>query len=812
MPDVLTLKIGDRITPLTLSGRLFELGFEQNYHASRPGEFMRRGAVLDIWPCEYKTPLRVEYDSASLASLSEIDLNGRELARLESALIVSQKLQKTLAKKKIDLSFIVSLKPGDFVTHIDHGIGRFFGIESQKVDGTLREYFIIEYKDKDRLYVPVERADKIDKYIGMEHPKLHRLHGASWHTVAQKVKEDVAKTACELLALYAKRKTASSSAFEKNLSELEQDLKNSFAYQETEDQDRAIEEIYADLAKSAPMDRLVCGDVGFGKTEVAIRAAGKVVSNGYQVGLLAPTTVLAQQHFDTFSERFKKFSVRIALLSRFQSAAQTRNILEETACGGIDIVIGTHRLLSNDVRFRQLGLLVIDEEQKFGVIHKEKLKKAREGVHVLTLSATPIPRTLNMSLHGLRDISLIATPPLGRRAVETIISAHDSTLIVRALEAEIARSGQAYYLYNKVETITLKAREIQNLVPKARVGIAHGQLKETELIAVMHGFDTREIDILVCSTIIENGLDLPNVNTLIVENAPKFGLSQLHQIRGRIGRGERQAFAYFLYDRLPKQNNGTQQHAPTLKPKEQKRLSALISAKELGSGFSLAVRDMEIRGIGAVLGKNQHGSAGSIGLSLYLRMLKHAILEMKTGTPEPMEKDVRIDLSLEYGIGEEFEPYEHQRMKLYHDLAEIHEQNELAQTQREFLERAKNKNAQQESMQKLQNLFYILHLKLAAQKAGITAISITKKPSVEHFDASPADDPISRKRLTIKFDNESYTRNLPMLFAKNPNWIIGEMQIKMDMGHLGAEWKKEVVSIVEVFTVQTPKFCYTTDA
>ena len=833
MAGIISLNIGQKHTPLSVSERLFALGFEQNFSASCEGEFSRKGGTLDVWSFSHKTPIRLEFNEDSLISIRLIDLNGRTHEELKKATLLSKNLRKEYSSKKINITFIQSLKTGDYVVHIDHGIGIFKGLKMQAIDGVTREYFLLEYKDKDKFYLPVDMADKIDKYVGAANPKLTRLHGASWHTVIAKTKEDVLKTAKELLDLYAKRKIASMYAFEKELNAQERQLKQSFAYQETEDQLKAIEEIFKDLSRNAPMDRLVCGDVGFGKTEVALRATFKVARHKKQVALIAPTTVLAQQHYDTFMGRLKNLNVKIELLSRFQGKKKQKEILENLAYGEADIVIGTHRLLSKDVKFLDLCLIIIDEEQKFGVKHKERLKKSREGVHVLTLSATPIPRTLNMALKGLRDISLISIPPAGRLAIETVITAHNKNVIKQALEQELKRKGQAYYLYNNVRGIGIKAREISALIHGARVGIAHGQMKESKLMGIMHSFDIGEIDILVCSTIIENGLDLPNVNTLIVDDATKFGLSQLYQIRGRIGRGDRQSFAYFLYHRIcdaacadsgPSMLNGrlSQKSAPNrrraaisannqsgagewrrtaharkpliqkdfpqnaLKPKELKRLAALKEAQELGSGFNLAMRDMEIRGIGNILGKKQHGSAGAIGLSFYLRMLNQTVEELQSGASIKPKRDISIDLPIEFGITEEFEPYEHQRLRMYNYLASLNNIKELAEQKQALMNRALNKNYSQTSVEKLENLFYVLELKSLAQGTGISSIDTFKKQG-------------GGKKLVISFDDEKHYEKLPAVLEQNPNWHIGEMKVKIDMGEFGRNWKEELKKTVSLF-------------
>ena len=516
-------------------------------------------------------------------------------------------------KTELDEDFISNLLPGDYVVHIDHGIARYAGPE--EMDG--EKFFKLEYAKGDKLYIPWEKADRIDKYIGSPNPKLHRLSEESWLNVVTKIKEDTQQTARELLDIYANREIAESPIIKPREYE-EKELAESFEHTLTPDQKTSLHDSFQDLKKPVPMDRLICGDVGFGKTEVAIRAAFRAVLNGYQVAVLCPTTILTQQHFDTFSHRLKPFGIKVEILSRFRTSAQQKKYIEEIKKGKIDILIGTHRLLSNDIKFKNLGLIIIDEEQKFGVKHKEKLKKLRTNAHILTMTATPIPRTLNLALSGLRNISSIRTPPPGRMSIQTIIDKDEDEIIKNAIKLELDRNGQTYFLHNKVETIDFAKNRLQKLFPKATVGVAHGQQDPTTLARAMHDFDTGTTDILVCSTIIENGLDIPNANTLIVENAPNFGLAQLYQIRGRIGRSYKQAYAYFLY---------SDQELTDL---AKKRLKALKEASGLGAGFELAMKDLELRGVGSILGKKQHGHAQEVGLNLYLRLLNQAVNELKS--------------------------------------------------------------------------------------------------------------------------------------------------------------------------------------
>ncbi|MBU0732012.1 DEAD/DEAH box helicase [Patescibacteria group bacterium] len=515
-------------------------------------------------------------------------------------------------KTELDEDFIDNLVPGDYVVHIDHGIGRYAG--PVVMDG--EKFFKLEYAKGDKLYVPMDKADRLDRYIGSPNPKLHRLSEESWLNAVNKIKENTQQTARELLDVYANREIAEAPIIKSHEHE-EKELAESFEHTLTPDQKTCLHDLFQDMKKTAPMDRLICGDVGFGKTEVAVRAAFRAVLNGYQVAVLCPTTILTQQHFDTFSERLKPFGINVEILSRFRTSAQQKKNVEELKEGKIDIIIGTHRLLSNDIKFNHLGLIIIDEEQKFGVKHKEKLKKLRSNAHILTMTATPIPRTLNLALSGLRNISSIRTPPPGRMSIQTIIDRDEDEIIKNAIQAELNRKGQTYFLHNKVETIHFAKDRLQKLLPKANISIAHGQQDPTTLSRAMHDFDTGTTDILVCSTIIENGLDIPNANTLIVEDAPNFGLAQLYQIRGRIGRSYQQAYAYFLY------------RDQELTDLAKKRLKALKEASALGAGFELAMRDLELRGVGSILGKKQHGHAQEVGLNLYLRLLNQAVNELR---------------------------------------------------------------------------------------------------------------------------------------------------------------------------------------
>lgn len=665
----------------------------------------------------------------------------------------------------LDQAFLSHLEEGDYVVHADHGVGKFTEMKINTVDGVSHEYFLLEYAEQDKLYVPVENADKLTKYLGTEQPKVHRLSGTSWKSITIKIKEEARVLAKELLELYARRTLSKAPAFSAE-TEDERKLRLAFPYEETEDQKKAIADITRDLQKNKPMDRLICGDVGFGKTEVAIRAAFKVLSQGHQVALLSPTTILTQQHYDTFKERLKDFNVKIGNLSRFQTRAEQEEVVRNIQTGDVDIVVGTHRLLSEDVNFKKLGLIIIDEEQRFGVKHKEQLKRLRTETHVLTLTATPIPRTLNIALSGIRDISLIETPPEGRLPIETIIEPYSDLLIKEAIKKEFNRGGQVYYLYNKVETIELAAKRIQRIIPEARIGIAHGQLDEEELSRVMSEFDTRKTNILVCSTIIENGLDLPNVNTIIVENTTKFGLAQLYQLRGRVGRGLRQAYAYFLYGSHKLIGNA------------KRRLQSLLEARELGSGFQLALRDLEIRGVGNILGKEQHGKVSAVGLALYSRLLSQAVEEIKSGKTQKEFRDILIDLPLTINIPNTYIAKESSRLQLYQKIASITNVAKLHEAHGIMIE------AYGKPPQEVKNLYILLKLRIVAQETDITRIEFKK---TAHGD-----------KLSLTFSPSINPQMIPMLLDINDSWTFTQEHIKIPIQKLGEKWFNELESIIDL--------------
>ncbi len=568
------------------------------------------------------------------------------------------------------------LKPGDYIVHVDHGIGQFEGLRQIQSDGRGGEFMLLRYFDDARLYVPLERMDLVQSYRIVEgaEPTLDKLGGTGWNTRKTKVRKSLEDMADQLLGLYAARKTAEGNAFSPD-GNFQREFEDSFEFEETQDQNFAIADIKRDMESATPMDRLLCGDVGYGKTEVAMRAAFKAIADSKQVAVLAPTTVLAFQHFETFKRRFAAFPARIEMMSRFRSPSQQKETMAALEAGKVDIVIGTHRLLSKDIKFADLGLLVVDEEQRFGVAHKERLKEMRKNVDALALSATPIPRTLHMSLVGLRDMSLIETPPRDRLAIQTVVAPFNEELVRTAIENELARDGQVYFIHNRVESIYALAALIQKLVPKARVVVGHGQMGEKELEAVMLKFIRDEADVLVATTIVENGLDIPRANTILINRADRLGLAELYQLRGRVGRSSQRAYAYLL---VPPET--------TLSDIARKRLSAMKEFSELGAGFRIAALDLELRGAGNMLGRQQHGHIEAIGFDLYCQMLERAVSKLKGEESAP---DLRTTLSLgtDVRIPENYIPSENLRLRTYKRISSITTDEEKADVRKELEDR-----------------------------------------------------------------------------------------------------------------------------
>jgi transcription-repair coupling factor (superfamily II helicase) len=568
------------------------------------------------------------------------------------------------------------LKPGDFVVHVDHGIGQFEGLRQIESEGRRAEFMLLLYAEDARLYVPLERMDLVQSYRAVEgtHPALDKLGGTAWNTRKTRVRKSLEDMADKLLVLYAERKTTKGFAFSPD-GNWQREFEDAFEFEETPDQLTAIADVKRDLEKPTPMDRLLCGDVGYGKTEVAMRAAFKAMTDGKQIAVLTPTTVLAFQHFETFKKRFAAFPTRIEMLSRFRSATEQKAILADLEAGKVDVVIGTHRLLSKDVKFQDLGLLVVDEEQRFGVAHKERLKEMRKNVHALALSATPIPRTLHMSLVGLRDMSVIETPPRDRLAIQTVVTAFNEEMVRKAIENELARDGQVYFIHNRVESIYSLATLVTQLVPKARVVVGHGQLGEKDLEQVMLKFIRDEADVLVATTIVENGLDIPRANTILINRADRLGLAELYQLRGRVGRSHQRAYAYLL---VPPER--------VLSDVARKRLAAMKEFSELGAGFRIAALDLELRGAGNMLGRQQHGHIESIGFDMYVQMLERAVAKLK-GEESAPELRTTISLGMDVRIPPEYIPSENLRLRTYKRISSIGNETEKQDVRKELEDR-----------------------------------------------------------------------------------------------------------------------------
>ena len=616
----------------------------------------------------------------------------------------------------IPISSVLDLKEGDYVVHISHGIGFYRGITRLKTGDVEREYLLLEYAQNDKLYVPSDQIDRVQKYIGGEGvpPTVHRLGGSEWMRTTARVKKAVQEMARELVELYAWRQALGGHSFSPD-TPWQQEMESAFPFNETPDQLGAIHDVKADLEITKPMDRLICGDVGYGKTEVAIRAAFKVVSDGKQVAILCPTTVLAQQHFNTFSERLAAFPINIELLSRFRTTKEQKATVEGVKFGTVDIVIGTHRLLSKDVEFKDLGLMVVDEEQRFGVKHKEKLKQMRKTVDALTMTATPIPRTLHMSLSGIRDMSIINDPPEGRMPIKTIVKEAEASAVREAIVRELDRGGQVFFVHNRVENIGHVADQVQKLVPYARLDTGHGQMPESELERVMMDFYEHKFDVLVCTTIIESGLDIPNANTIIVNDADKLGLAQLYQLRGRVGRSDRQAYAYLLYrpDKM-------------LTEVAEKRLDAIREFTDFGSGYRIAMRDLEIRGAGNLLGAEQSGQMAAVGFDLYCRLLNEAVKELRGEEVEEIQLPP-VELPLDAFIPQGYISTEAQRILFYKKMAAVKSVADVQAVQDELEDRFGD------PPRAVWNMLAMIRLRLRCYELGIASISMFRNQVQVNF-------------------------------------------------------------------------------
>jgi transcription-repair coupling factor (superfamily II helicase) len=675
--------------------------------------------------------------------------------------------KRPAAHRKLAIDFV----PDDYVVHVEHGIGKFTGVTTMKAAGSEKEYLVLQYAAGDTLYVPTDQIDRVNRYVGAgdRTPVLSRLGTQEWTKTRQRAKEAAEVLAKDLLDLYASREVVPGFAFSRDTL-WQQELESAFPYVETPDQLEAIQEVKDDMEKARPMDRLVCGDVGYGKTEIAIRAAFKAVMDGRQVAVLVPTTVLAQQHFATFSERLEAFPVKVEVLSRFRSPSEQRAIVDGLAAGTVDICIGTHRLLQKDIAFKNLGLLIIDEEQRFGVNHKEHLKKMRQEVDVLTLSATPIPRTLHMSLVGVRDMSTMETPPEARLPVKTYVAEYNDHLVREAVLRELERNGQVFFLHNRVQSIGMVADNLRELVPEARISLGHGQMPEDELEKVMAAFTRGEVDILVCTTIIESGLDMPNANTIIVNKADKFGLTQLYQLRGRVGRGANLAYAYFLYD-----------GGKRLAPIAHKRLRTIYEATELGAGYGIAMKDLEIRGAGNLLGTRQSGHITAVGFSLYTRLLAEAVEEQKAlragkAKPPPRLPAPTVDLPLDAFIPEDYVADVDTRLELYRALGSVEAAEKLEDIRKELADRFGAPPPE------VENLFYAVRIKALGAKAGIESISMDEGLI------------IIRRFGELAFDAQKLTPFLRHEIA------VGRTQIRINYKKIGVGWKGVVEGILKALT------------
>jgi len=722
------------------------------------------GSLPDGWS--------ISSDSHSLTLLTDAELFG---------FVKQRRFTRPPAGRRVD--FLADLSPGDFVVHIEHGIAQFAGLTHLQSDGQVmptgrqeREYLELRYAEGDRLFVPTDQVDRVSRYVGPgdQRPSLTRLSTQEWRRAKDRVQRAVRHLARELLALYAARRVLEGHAFAPD-TPWQQELEASFPYVETPDQAAAMQEVEADMGNVRPMDRLVCGDVGYGKTEIAIRAAFKAVMDGMQVGVLVPTTVLAQQHYQTFCERLAGFPVRVEMLSRFRSDREQREAVRDLAAGSVDIVIGTHRLLQLDVSFHNLGLVVIDEEQRFGVAHKERLKQMRQQVDVLTLSATPIPRTLHMALGGIRDMSVMDTPPEDRLPIKTYVLEFDDHIARDAIHRELERKGQVYFVHNRVYNIESIAEKVRRLVPEAEVAVAHGQMPEDQLERVMLDFARGAVDVLVCSTIIESGLDIPNVNTIIINQADRLGLAQLYQLRGRVGRGASRAYAYLFYDR----------HRSLTEP-AQKRLQAIFEATELGAGFQIALRDLEIRGAGNLLGAEQSGHIGAVGFDLYTRLLADAVGELKAlqrGEKPPVPSTglppLAIDLPLVAHIPESYAPDLNLRLALYQRMTRVQHPQEADELAQELRDRFGP------LPEPVETLLYVVRLRALAREAGVQSIQ-TEDGQI-----------VLRMSHGLRLPQERLRRQLA-----EAAWV-GPTSLRLSRARLGDGWRDALLRVMSTLAAST---------
>jgi transcription-repair coupling factor (superfamily II helicase) len=710
----------------------------------------RKEALLDLFKVLPKAPEEVEnwpdfiakkpHFAICVAPLEQgLNLPQHNLLVVCEAQLFGQKILQRRRRDKVTenpntaIHDLAELSIGNAVVHQDHGVGRYNGLQTLSIDGQDAEFLVLLYANEATLYVPVSGIELLSRYSGGENAPLHKLGGEQWTKAKRKAAEKIKDTAAELLHIYALREARDGYAFPRP-DESYQAFADDFPFEETPDQEQAIKMVLADMMADRPMDRLVCGDVGFGKTEVAMRAAFLAVNGGRQVAILVPTTLLAQQHYETLKDRFANWPVNVGVMSRFQTTAEQNKAMAQTEDGTLDLLVGTHKILQGKLKFKRLGLLIIDEEHRFGVNQKESFKKLRAEVDILTLTATPIPRTLNMSMAGMRDLSIIATPPAKRISIKTFIRQDDTKLVKEAILRELLRGGQVYYLHNEVKTIENSAARLRELVPEARVSVAHGQMRERDLEQVMGDFYHKRSNVLVCSTIIETGIDIPTANTIIIERADKFGLAQLHQLRGRVGRSHHQAYAYLMTP-----------HPKLLSKDAKKRLEAIEATVELGAGFSLASHDLEIRGAGELLGEEQSGQMQGIGFSLYMEMLNQTVEAMKRGeTPnldQPLKRGTEVNLRLPALIPETYLPDVHNRLVMYQRIANAEHDAALKELQVEMIDRFGLLPAQ------IKNLFRQNRLKLKAQALGVTRIEASAGNGRMEFSKNTNIDPMVLVKL-----------------------------------------------------------------
>ncbi len=766
--------------------RLIESGHRIAFFAKATGEVERLADVLQ----EYGVPFQLglestagarpsiaerAYHAGAVASAylikggvrrgavftdSHLAILGSEDIFETSDLIARQPSKSQLAAFAAD---IADLKPGDFVVHTTHGVGQFLGIREIAQGDQKGDFMLLEYAGESKLYVPLTRLDLVQKYRGAGEAKPHmdRLGGVTWEKTKSRVKAKMRDMADELLKLYAQRRMAKGFAFSPDAN-WQREFEDAFEYSATKDQLNAVKQIKGDMESGQPMDRLLCGDVGFGKTEVAMRAAFKALGDGKQIAVLAPTTVLSFQHYETFRRRFASFPVRVELVSRFRTAKEIKAALEDVSAGKVDVLIGTHRLLSKDVEFSDLGLLIVDEEQRFGVRHKERLKQLRHNVDVLTMSATPIPRTLHMSLLGLRDMSVIETAPKDRLSINTVVAHFNPDLIKTAIEQELARQGQVYFVHNRVDTIFMRAAFIQELLPQCRIGVGHGQMGEAELEKVLLGFMRHEYDVFVCTTIVENGLDIPLANTILIENAERYGLSELYQLRGRVGRSNRRAYAYLL---VPADTQLTEI--------ARKRLAALKEFSDLGAGFKIAALDLELRGAGNLLGGEQHGHIEAVGYDTYVRLLEETVKELK-GEEVPLEIHATLNLGLDIRIPATYIADEAQRLRSYKRIADVKDDEQAKRVIEEIADRYGP------APEELTNLVRFSVLKSLAERAGVESVDRRQGFANIKFHQQSKVDPFKLMTLVRGAPNAQFTPagvlKLPLGATKSPGDLIDELR------------------------------------